>query len=257
MTVTDPVEPAVDDAPRQTSLDTSAARNLATTTKSAPQMQGIIARWLLRMLPWVQVDGGVYRLNRRLTYTLGDGRVQFETTGAEVRVVPRELTELSLLKGYDDEDVLRALADRFAQRDVRAGEVLVQAGTPADQVVLIAHGKVGRFGTGKYGDEVSLGVLAGGDHFGGHVLADSGSQWEFTARALTSGTVLTLSRQAFDELDGNAGGLRAHIQRRLIAAGKPHNDDGEAAVTLAAGLPASTSCRRRSSTTSARRASTS
>lgn len=37
--------------PRQTSLGTAAARNLATTTKSAPQMQEITSRWLLRMLP--------------------------------------------------------------------------------------------------------------------------------------------------------------------------------------------------------------
>ena len=57
------------------SLGTAAARNLATTTKSVPQMQGITSRWLLRMLPWVQVNGGVYRVNRRLSYTVGDGRV--------------------------------------------------------------------------------------------------------------------------------------------------------------------------------------
>ena len=37
----------------QLSLSTGAARNLATTTKSTPQMQGITSRWLLRLLPWV------------------------------------------------------------------------------------------------------------------------------------------------------------------------------------------------------------
>jgi hypothetical protein len=35
----------------QMSLGTAAARNLATTTKSVPQMQGITSRWLLRILP--------------------------------------------------------------------------------------------------------------------------------------------------------------------------------------------------------------
>ncbi len=35
----------------QQSLGTAAARNLATTTKSAPQMQEISSRWLLRTLP--------------------------------------------------------------------------------------------------------------------------------------------------------------------------------------------------------------
>ena len=56
------------------SLGTAAARNLATTTKSVPQMQGISPRWLLRMLPWVEVAGGAYRVNRRLSYAVGDGR---------------------------------------------------------------------------------------------------------------------------------------------------------------------------------------
>ena len=44
---------------QQSSLATAAARNLATTTKSAPQMQEITSRWLLKMLPWVQVHGGI------------------------------------------------------------------------------------------------------------------------------------------------------------------------------------------------------
>jgi hypothetical protein len=49
----------------QLSLGTAAARNLATTTKTQSQMQGITSRWLLRVLPWVQVSGGAYRVNRR------------------------------------------------------------------------------------------------------------------------------------------------------------------------------------------------
>ncbi|MBV9437693.1 MAG: Crp/Fnr family transcriptional regulator, partial [Acidobacteria bacterium] len=47
----------------QLSLDIAAARALTTTTKSTPQMQEITSRWLLRMLPWVQVSGGTYRVN--------------------------------------------------------------------------------------------------------------------------------------------------------------------------------------------------
>src|SRR5690348_18503867 len=91
------------------SLSTAAAGNLATTTKSAPQMQGISSRWLLRMLPWVQASGGVYRVNRRLSYAVGDGRVSFSQAGSEVRVVPPELGELPLLRGFGDEATLHAL----------------------------------------------------------------------------------------------------------------------------------------------------
>src|SRR2546429_9640372 len=62
------------------SLSTAAARNLATTTKSVPQMQGITSRWLLRLLPWVEASGGTYRGNRRLSYTGGDRLVTFVNT---------------------------------------------------------------------------------------------------------------------------------------------------------------------------------
>ncbi len=46
------------------SLSAAAARNLATATVTVPQWTEITPRWLHRLLPWVNVDGGVYRANR-------------------------------------------------------------------------------------------------------------------------------------------------------------------------------------------------
>ena len=48
----------------QRSVTTSVARNLASTTKTSPKMMSITPRWLLSLLPWVQVNGGIYRVNR-------------------------------------------------------------------------------------------------------------------------------------------------------------------------------------------------
>src|SRR4051812_32442081 len=45
-------------------LSSLAAQNLATTTKTVPQWEGITPRWLLKLLPWVQVRSGIYRINR-------------------------------------------------------------------------------------------------------------------------------------------------------------------------------------------------
>ena len=83
-------------AKAQQSLAVEAARNLATTTKSVPQMQGITSRWLLRVLPWVEATGGTYRVNRRTSYAVGDGVVTFTSVGAQVSVIPDELRELLL-----------------------------------------------------------------------------------------------------------------------------------------------------------------
>ncbi|MFI8992866.1 family 2B encapsulin nanocompartment shell protein [Streptomyces sp. NPDC053542] len=220
---------------QQLSLSTAAARNLASTTKTVPQMQGISSRWLLRLLPWVQVSGGAYRVNRRLTHTLGDGRVEFVATGADVRVIPTELRELPPLRAFEDETVLGALAERFAQREVAAGETIVEAGRPADEVVLIAHGKSNKLGTGKYGDPTVLGVLADGDYVGESLLTGADGEWEFTVRAVTACTVLSLSRAAFEEVQGRADGLRTHLEEVRSASHLAQNKRGEAAIDLASG----------------------
>ena len=224
----------------QLSLSTAAARNLATTTKSVPQMQGISSRWLLKLLPWVQTEGGVYRVNRRLSYAVGDGRVTFTNVGAEVRVIPEELCELPLLRGYTDTAVLAGLASRFEQREFAPGDVIAEAGQPADRVFLIAHGKVNKLGAGEYGDETILGTLADGDYFGEQVLAGQGlagdqGVWEYTVKAVTPVTVLTLAGQAISQMNGHAESLRAHIAQVAEGSGKPQDEHGEAAIALAAG----------------------
>ncbi|MEV0323702.1 family 2B encapsulin nanocompartment shell protein [Streptomyces sp. NPDC050658] len=219
----------------QLSLGVAAARNLATTTKTVPQMQGISSRWLLRTLPWVEVRGGTYRVNRRLVYAVGDGRVTFVQEGANVSVVPAELGELPLLRGFDEADALNALAAGFAQQEYAPGQLIVEAGRPADHVYLIAHGKVEQLGTGKYGEETRRGVIADGGFIGGQVVGEDPGDWEFTARAATACTVLALPRQAYEEVAGRHEGLRAHVLRRQSEAGRPQNRRGEADILLASG----------------------
>jgi CRP-like cAMP-binding protein len=231
--VTSPFAAATDD--QRSSLSTQAARNLATTTKTIPQMQAITSRWLLRTLPWVQVSGGVYRVNRRLTYQVGDGRVTFTQTGADVRVVPAELGELALLRGFCDQDVLGALADRFRRLDFEPGQVIAEFGSAMDQLYLIVHGKISKDGVGAYGDVVQLGVLADGQFFGDPALVDEQPIWDYTARAQTSASVLALPRAAFTELVEQSGALRAHLASYLAAAGKHQNKHGEAEIEMTSG----------------------
>ncbi|MEC3981331.1 family 2B encapsulin nanocompartment shell protein [Amycolatopsis sp. H20-H5] len=236
MTVTDSVDSAASSSENpRLSLGRAAARTLATTTKSVPQMQGISTRWLLKLIPWVQVNGGAYRVNRRLSYSVGDGRVTFTSTGAEVRVIPPELGELAPLRGFDDEEVLIELAGRFVQREVEPGDAIVEFGSQADQVVLIAHGKINKIGTGEYGDQTVLGTLADGDYFGEQVLTSADAIWEFTAKAITSGTVLTLSRRTFEDVLERSEELRAHLDDVLAGQARSSNDHGEAQIDVASG----------------------
>ncbi|MCP2323680.1 hypothetical protein HDA40_002187 [Hamadaea flava] len=234
--MTSTVEPQTDDSPpAQLSLSTAAARNLATTTKSVPQMQEISSRWLLRRLPWVSIDGGTYRVNRRLSYTLGDGLLTFTNVGAAMRVVPAELTELPVLRGFGDEEVLTALADRFVQREYRAGEVIAEFGSVVDEVLLVAHGKIDKVGVGAYDAAVRLGVLADGQFLGEQALAGPDGIWDHTARAITPVTVLALSAAEFGRFLDLAEPLRAHLEQARTAGRRPQNKYGEAEIALAAG----------------------
>ncbi|MFJ4280669.1 family 2B encapsulin nanocompartment shell protein [Streptomyces massasporeus] len=219
----------------QQSLSTAAARNLATTTKSVPQMQEITSRWLLRMLPWVEAEGGAYRVNRRLRHTVGDGCIEFVQEGATVRVIPRELGELALLRGFEDSDVLTALAGRCTQHDFAAGDVLAERGSPADRIHLIAHGRLSQTSEGKYGGEIALGVLADGDRFGENALLDPEARHDSTVTAETSGTLLTLSRADFAAVQASAPTLQTHVDTYSSRTRHRQNKHGEAEIAMSAG----------------------
>ncbi|MGQ0838209.1 family 2B encapsulin nanocompartment shell protein [Actinokineospora sp.] len=226
----------------QQSLGTAAARNLATTTKSAPQMQEITSRWLLRKLPWVQVAGGTYRVNQRRSYIVGDGRIavdyvvgdgRIEVNRAEqARVVPGDLRELAFLRDFEDEAAFTALAALFTQEEYSAGDTIVEWGHAEDRFVVIAHGRVEQHTAGHYDDEAVVGVLADGDYFDEWGLLEE-RIWDFSARAATSCTILSLRRSDFQTLADRSPTLRAHLDA-FLASGAGQRD-GEAPINLAAG----------------------
>ncbi|WP_245966793.1 family 2B encapsulin nanocompartment shell protein [Sphaerisporangium album] len=237
MTETTDTRPGGDQAQAQQALATAAARNLATTTKSQPQMQNISSRWLLRMLPWIHTSGGTYRVNRRLSYAIGDGRLSFTSQGTDIRVIPPELRELPLLRHFDDDSTLEALANRFTQTHHDTGDIITQTGQPADRLILIAHGKVNKIGTGPYGDNTILTVLADGDYYGDHTLTTTTPTptWDHTIQAVTPTTTLTLTRQAFNELLAQSQTLRTHLQTQQETPKPPQNKHGEALIEITSG----------------------
>ena len=232
-----------DSQDRRLSLSTAAARNLATTTKTVPQMQGITSRWLLRKLPWVQVSGGTYRVNRRLSHAVGRGRVAFDEVGEDIRIMPGTLTELPVLRGLRDEALLTELAGRFTQRRFAAGEQLAEAGQPVTEILVVGHGKVAKVGTGKYGETTVLGSLAGGDHLGDEAVAVAGGtlpttdavRWQYGVLATTSGVLLALPLNAFQQLLDRSEALRTQLASHTARRTKPVNKKGEAEISLAAG----------------------
>jgi hypothetical protein len=72
-----------------TALGDVAARQLANATKTVPQMSGITPRWLPRLLQWVPVEAGIYRLNRVKEGT----SVSVDCSGRDERELPNTFVD--------------------------------------------------------------------------------------------------------------------------------------------------------------------
>jgi len=72
-----------------TALGDVAARQLANATKTVPQMSSITPRWLTKLLPWVPVEAGIYRLNR----VKDANSVTVECSGRDERALPQTFVD--------------------------------------------------------------------------------------------------------------------------------------------------------------------
>jgi len=125
---------------KQDSITQGAARNLATTTKSVPQMVGITPRYLSRLLPWVEVNSGTYRVNRQKVVLAQDEKIKFDFEGGDSRLQAHHLKTLSLFQKVDD-GVLEKLAKKFRGETFAPGETIIQQGDAGDKFYIIMSGK--------------------------------------------------------------------------------------------------------------------
>ncbi|WP_328730794.1 family 2B encapsulin nanocompartment shell protein [Streptomyces caniferus] len=201
----------------QTSLSPDAARQLATTTKTTPQMRGITPRYLLRALPWVDVESGVFRVNRRRTYVLGDDRISIHSDGGSPRVVPGDLRELPYLRDADDA-LLSELADAFTEVTFEAGEMLAQDGDAHDQLWVIAQGRAEKRASGRYGEDAVLEVIGDGQFFDLDAWTRS-EPMPYRVKALTPGVALCVERRVLAGLCDRDTTVRGAVDAYLAADG--------------------------------------
>ncbi len=110
------------------SVSASAARNLATATVTSVQNAANTPRFLLRLLPFVDVAGGVYRVNRRAVVLAKAGRIDLATEGEARTVKAGSLRAVPLFSRLGDAE-LAALAGKFTQSRHQAGEVIAEEGS--------------------------------------------------------------------------------------------------------------------------------
>ena len=223
----------VEDAARQ-SISIWAARNLATTTKSVVQQLEVTPQWLLTMLPWIAVEAGTYRVNRRRIVLPSPGKLNVTASDGQAGIEARDLRAVPVLAGMDDA-TLSAMAGRLGLEACEAGHTVLREGDPGNAFYILARGQVEVHTQGEHGEKLRMAVLGPGDFFGEEALI-TGSPRTATVDALTPCLFLTLARSDFDKLLDKSPDLRARLQAQVVQrAGDRANEFGEHPVDLAAG----------------------
>lgn len=220
------------------SLSTNAARNLATTTKSKVQISGLTPRYLLKLLPWVHIQSGTYRVNRRKVLLPDAGKIETRVEGEKKVIADASaLRVLPLLRSLD-QSFLATLAERFETERCDQGAVVFEEGAKGDKLYILVQGKVDVTRADAENGKVRIAILSDGDYFGEMaLLRDEPRTATVTAR--TACDFLTLNRKQFDKLLDEAPGIRHEFEEQMSlrqAQLNYINEYGETSISLSSGL---------------------
>ena len=197
----------------QRSVTTSVARNLANTTKTSPKMMSITPRWLLSLLPWVQVEGGTHRVNRTKVELTKAERIGVDVSGNIASFAPEALRGVPLFSGLPEAIILR-MANRFKTEEVSLGNKLVTEGEDRSKFFIIAQGQVEVLSQGIHGSNLRIALLTEGEFFGEtELISDKPS--EVTIRTITPCTLLTFTRKDLDSVLSELPNLNEEFQKAI------------------------------------------
>jgi hypothetical protein len=197
----------------QRSVTTSVARNLANTTKTSPKMMSITPRWLLSVLPWVQVNGGTYRVNRTKVELSKAQRIGVDFSGSSASFGPEALRSVPLFSKLSDAIISR-MTGRFKTEEVSLGNKLIVEGEDRSKFFIIAQGQVEVLSKGVHGSDLRIALLTEGEFFGeSDLVSDRPS--DVTIRTITPCILLTLSRKDLDTVLAELPNLNEEFQRAI------------------------------------------
>jgi CRP-like cAMP-binding protein len=221
----------------QRSVTTSTARNLANTTKTSPKMMSITPRWLLSLLPWVQVNGGTFRVNRTKVELSKAQRIGVDARDGQLVFTSESLRSVPLFSKLP-ESILVRMANSFKQEAVSLGNKLIVEGEDRSKFFIIGQGQVEVLSKGVHGSNLRIALLSEGEFFGETELVSERPS-DVTVRTITPCVLLTLSRKDLDamlaEVESSTETFRKAIDEHLELASTV-NRYGERNIDLVSGF---------------------
>jgi hypothetical protein len=215
-------------------LSVRAARTLSNPTLTVPQMLAESPRWFLHLLPWLNIQGGVYQVNRRRIVLHQSNRIPTSFADDKATIEFGALRGLALLRSAD-EPLLDAISGLLVEERRGAGEDLYKEGDAGEKFYIIVRGKVEIATTDAHGEKLRLALYGDGDFFGETALLND---WRHTttAQTLISSVFLTLERGRFRALLDSSPELRGKFEelvRQREEFGPKQNESGEAGIDIA------------------------
>ena len=220
----------------QRSVTTATARQLATTTKTIPQMGSISPKLLLKLLPWVQVDSGTYRVNRTKVELKKADRIVIEYFDGIPSFKAESFRRIPLFSHIDD-DIVNRLAKKFQIRNVDLGGNLIEEGKDRQKFFIVAKGQVEILSKGTHGENLRIALLSEGEYFGeADLLSEKLST--VTVRTITPGVFFTLNSEELESIIKEVPNFREQFQKAVdehLRIRTTVNDHGEKHIDLLSG----------------------
>ena len=197
----------------QRSVTTAVARNLTTTSKTSPKMMSITPRWLLRLLPWVQVNGGTYRVNRTKVELTKAERIDIDFVEGVATFSPDALRKVPFFS-HLPADITSRMASRFKTEVVSLGNELIVEGEDGNKFFILAEGQVEVLSKGAHGSNLRIALLTEGEFFGDADIV-SEKRSDVTIRTLTPCVLVTFSRKDLDAVLNELPSVKAEFQKAI------------------------------------------
>ncbi len=170
-------------------------------------------RWLLSLLPWVQVDGGTYRVNRTKVELSKAERIGVDIRDGVSSILPESLRSVPLFSKLP-EAILSRMAARLKTEEVSLGNKLIVEGEDRSKFFIIAQGQVEVLSKGIHGSNLRIALLTDGEFFGeSDLVSDQPS--DMTVRTITPCVLLTLSRKDLDSVLNELPSLTDEFRRAI------------------------------------------
>jgi CRP-like cAMP-binding protein len=196
-------------------LSSRAARNIANTTKTAPMMAAISPRYPLRLLPWVDVEAGTYRVNRVRVLGEAYDRVTPRQEGDQFVLTPASLASVPLFRGMS-EALLTRLSTAFRTEVFAPGTDVVQQGEAGNRFYIVARGKLAVTVAGDSGNRATIALLRDGDYFAETALLFRQPR-NATVSTRTEAVLLALDHTDFESLIAGDASLRQTLEAHAWA----------------------------------------